>query len=382
MIRSGNVRGAAEVVKTANAFANVCGSVCPEEIYCQSVCNRAKEDTPIAIRELHFHATQTEARSQYSRVRPFSTGKKSVAVIGGGPAGLSCAFELTKLGHRAVVYDMQGPGGVPRATIPPFRLDNAVLRSDLRFLTTFVSIVENRVDEKMFETIRNEHDAVFVAVGLGKDRPLGVPGEDLNGVVPVLQFLERAKWGSGDVKPGSKVIVVGGGNVSLDAAATAKRLGATDVTLVYRRGEKEMRVWKSELQEARAQGVDIRFLTNPVRVIGEKQVSGLECVRMILSGNVDASGRPVPVPVPGSEHVLPAETVVVAIGQEIPEGAFPSLRRAPKGYVDVGRNFATSLKGVFAGGDLINGEGTIVLSVAHGKEAARSIHDYLTESPS
>lgn len=380
MIRSGNVRGAAEVVKTANAFANVCGSVCPEEIYCQSVCNRAKEDAPVAIRELHFFATQSEAKLGMRSVRTFPAGKKSVAVIGAGPAGLACAFELKKLGHAAVVFDAGSPGGVPRATIPPFRLASDVLQDDLRFLRQHVHVEERHIDAGAFADLRRRHDAVFIAVGLGTDRGLGVDGENLAGVIPVLDFLEQAKWSARPPSVGSNVIVIGGGNVSLDAAATARRLGATDVTLIYRRSEREMRVWKSELEEARAQGVTIRFLTNPVRIVGGDHVTGVECVRMALSEQVDGSGRRKPVPVAGSEHTLPAGTVIIAIGQELPRGTFPDLRRTSAGFIAVDEQFMTSVPGVFSGGDAINGEGTIVLSVAHGKTAAHAIHDYLSRA--
>jgi glutamate synthase (NADPH/NADH) small chain len=192
--------------------------------------------------------------------------------------------------------------------------------------------------------------------------------------------LEKAKANPAQVPVGNKVVVVGGGNVSLDAAATAKRLGASEVVLVYRRSENEMRVWKSELEEARKQGVEIRFLTNPVQIIGEGRVAGVVCIRTQLSGKKDSSGRPIPVDVAGSSHVIAADTVVIAIGQEIRSDSFAQMKRSPKGFIVVDEKFQTSERGVFAGGDAINGEGTIVLSVAHGKQAAHAIHQYLTSN--
>jgi len=378
MIRSNNVIGAAEVVKTSNALANTCGKICPEEIFCQSVCTRAKEDTPIQIRELHLFATQQEQQEGYSRPKMAGRSEQNVAVIGAGPAGLGCAFELAKLGHRVDVYDDAKPGGVPRHSIPSFRLATRELDADTKFLSRFFTLKKQTVDAKSFDRIRNTHEATFLAVGLGEDRALGIPGESLKGVLPVLSFLEKVKAKPSGVSVGKKVVVVGGGNVSLDAAATAKRLGAESVILIYRRSEREMRVWKGELNEARKQGVEIRFLVNPLGFIGRKKVAGIKCRRTRLSKQKDKTGRPVPVEVKGSDFALEADTVIVAIGQTIEATWLSGFDRTGGGYVKVGENFATSVPGVFAGGDMIAGEGTIVQSVAHGKYAARAIHEYLT----
>jgi glutamate synthase (NADPH/NADH) small chain len=377
MVKSGNIRGAAEVVKSFNALANVCGKVCPEEVYCQSVCDRAKMDAPIQIRELHFFATQHEAKNGYSRLREFNKNGKKVAVIGGGPAGLGCAFELSKLGIQATIFDGVGLGGVPRNSIPSFRLAEKELRDDVDFLSTHFEFKKERVDAQMFDLITKQFGAVFISIGLGRDRALGIKGESLSGATHVLPFLEEAKAHPERTLAGKNVIVVGGGNVSLDAAATAKRLGAASVKLIYRRSEREMRVWKSELNEARAQGVEIHFLITPVEVLGTERVSGVLCRRMALSDRRDSTGRLVPVEIAGSEHSLMADTVIAAIGQEIPRDVFSHLKRTTAGYLSVNEHFMTSEQGVFAGGDAINGEGTIVQSVAHGKQAAWEMHEYL-----
>jgi len=375
MIKTGNVRGAAEVIKSSNALANVCGKVCPEEVHCQSVCNRAHEDTPIMIRELHLHATQHEAKSGYSPLKTMPAREQSVAVIGAGPAGLGCAFELAKHGYATTVFEAIAPGGVPRSSIPSFRLATRELQDDVKFLSPHFKVRKESITPKRLAELREKYDAVFVGVGLGKDKVLGVKGENLTNVFPVLQFLESAKWGK--VKVGKRVVVVGGGNVSLDAAATAKRLGADEVTLVYRRGENEMKVWKSELEEARKQGVEIRFLTNPVAILGSGKVKGIKCRKTELSKKKDASGRPIPVEVKGSDFVLQADTVVIAIGQVVGAALVRDFALTSKGFIAVDKKFRTSIKGVYAGGDAISGEGTIVQSVAHGKAAARAIHDYL-----
>ena len=378
MIRSDNMIGAAEVVKTSNALANTCGKICPEEIFCQSVCTRAKEDTPIQIRELHFFATQQEQKRGFSTPKMVGRSAKNVAVIGAGPAGLGCAFELAKLGHQVDIYDAGKPGGVPRYSIPSFRLAARELEADTKFLSQFFRLKKQAVDAKAFDRIRKTHEATFLAVGLGEDRIVGVPGERLKGVLPVLSFLERVKAKPSAIRVGKKVVIVGGGNVSLDAAATAKRLGAESVILIYRRSEKEMRVWKGELDEARKQGVEIRFLVNPVSIVGKKKVQGIRCRRTRLSKQKDKTGRPVPVELKGSDFVLGADTIIIAIGQTIEAKWLGDFDRKGGGYVKVAENFETSVPGVFAGGDMIAGEGTIVQSVAHGKYAARAIHEYLT----
>ena len=378
MLKSGNVRGAAEVVKTSNALANVCGKVCPEEIYCQAACTRALQDSPIQIRELHYFATQHEWQSGYSSTVVCPGSGRRIAVVGSGPAGLSCACELAKFGHRIQLFDCDLPGGVPRRSIPAFRLSLAELNADLEFLQRFFTVSQCEVDGTGLERLRREYDAVFLAIGLGKDKRLGIDGEHLRGVLPVLDFLENAKGDENRVRVAGDVVVVGGGNVSLDAAATAKRLGASSVTLLYRRSEKEMKVWRSELEECKRQGVIFRLLTVPAAILGEVNVNGIRCRRTRLSEERDPSGRPVPLEIEGTDFVLPADTVIVAVGQRVKSEWAARFARTENGFLKVNERFETSMPGVFAGGDLIVGEGTVVQSVAHGKHAAHAIHQYLS----
>jgi dihydropyrimidine dehydrogenase (NAD+) subunit PreT len=377
MIRSGNIIGASEIVRTSNALVNVCGKICPEETFCQSVCTRSKQDEPIKIRELHFFATQEEAKQGFVPTLPFRRSKKKVAVIGAGPSGLGCAFELAKLGYQVDVFDKGKPGGVPRKSIPAFRLADKELESDTKFLSKYFSFKKKTINGIAFNLIRKSYNATFLAVGLGKDRPVGIPGEKLKGVLPVLDFLESAKTNPKKMNVGKNVVIIGGGNVSLDAAATAKRLGAESVILIYRRSEKEMRVWKAELEEARKQGVEIRFLTIPVALIGKKSVEGITCRRTKLGKQKDKSGRAIPIEVNGSDFILKANTVIVAIGQLVAAVWLDGFERE-KGYVKVDENFQTSQKGVFAGGDMSAGEGTIVQSVAQGKHAAQAMHEFIS----
>jgi dihydropyrimidine dehydrogenase (NAD+) subunit PreT len=347
-------------------------------VFCQSVCTRGKQDAPIMIRELHSFATRHEKFPKLLTSKTLRGEGSKVAVIGGGPAGLGGGFELAKLGHHVDVFEKGILGGVPRKTIPSFRLPSADLDLDISLISKFVHHKKSNVDRLLFHRLLKSYDAVFISVGLGEDRSLGIPGDGLHGVVPVLQFLENAKAKPKKVRIGKNVVVIGGGNVSLDAAATAKRLGAEHVLLVYRRSEKEMRVWKGELDEARRQGVELKFLAIPVKITGKTRVTGVQCRQTRLGKRKDATGRPIPTEIKGSDDVIAADTVVVAIGQSIGSDWIDELDRTPKGYLKVDDNFASSVPGVFGAGDVIAGEGTIVQSVAQGKQAAQAIHQYLS----
>ena len=274
MIRSGNEPGAAWLVRNANALADTCGRICPSEVYCQPACTRARQDAPVRIRELHLYATRSEMGREFHPTAVPRTEKK-VAVLGAGPAGLGCAFELAKLGHAVDLYNDGPPGGVPRKSIPSFRLPEEDLLYDITILGRYFTLHEGTIDARTFGAIAGSHDAVFVAVGLGRDRPLGIPGENLESVFPVLGFLETARKRPHALNIGPRVVVVGGGNVSLDAAATARRLGAAEVTLLYRRGEHQMLVWSAELREARRRGVEFRFHAMPIEIVGPGHVEGV-----------------------------------------------------------------------------------------------------------
>ena len=385
MIRSGNVFGAAELVRSANAMAHVCGKVCPEEIFCQSVCTRGKQDSPIAIRELHYHATLRQSGRGDRLPAVARRNERSIAVIGGGPAGLACAFTSARLGYRVTLYDRDDPGGVPARSIPLFRLARADVDVDTSFLMHYINFRQEEIDRESFLAIERRNDALFVATGLTLDKALPIPGAELQGVMPVLNFLRLAREGedasgSGPITAirGKRVIVVGGGNVSLDAAATAKRSGCGEITLMYRRGPREMRVWNAELEEARNQGVEIQYFVMPVEILGSDCVTGVRCQRTRLSGRSDSSGRGVPEGIERSEFVLQADLVIPAIGQAAGAEFLDLFERTPQGTLKVDAAFATSRPRVFAGGDLISGEGTIVQSVGHGTEAAHAIHRFLS----
>ena len=381
MLKSGNFLGAAEEIKAANTLANICGTVCPQEVFCQAACTRGKIGSPVAIRELHDLATAAEAASGFRQpvFAPIVKGC-SVAIVGAGPAGLSCALELLRCGIPPVLYDVSSrAGGVPAHVIPEWRIHQEAIDRDLNFLERFLPVPRQIRSPVSLRKLLSVHSAVFLATGLWRDRRLGIPGEDLKGVFYAMDYLRAARTAPEKISGFRKVIVVGGGNVSLDVAATARRLGAEEVMLTYRRSPLEMRTWKAEREAAEAAGVLMAYQTQPVEILGSSGgVRALKLQRTRMMEQVDDSGRRIAGPVSGSEFVLETEAVVVAVGQESAVEFDLPLERGPKGTVRTGAGFATSIPGVFAGGDLIRGEGTIVEAVADGKRAAKSIAAWLS----
>jgi dihydropyrimidine dehydrogenase (NAD+) subunit PreT len=364
-IKSGNLKYAAALVREANPVVATCGAVCPEEVFCQTHCTRTQIDKPIKIRELHSYATQFESDTAVPQISP--TNK--AAVIGSGPAGISCAVKLAQAGFSVTIYEQSDhPGGVPNSSIPKFRIEKQTIDIDINYARKqgvkilLKSSVENP------QSLLKQFDAVFIATGLPENRNLNIPGENLPQVLSALAFLEKARSGLAESLSGKRVIVVGGGNVSLDVAATAAALDAAEVRLLYRRSPKEIKVWESELGEAQHRGVMIDYLTNPIEFIAEGQtLKSVKCIRMRLSDELDSGGRKIPRQVPGSEFVISADLVITAVGLE--SNYQKNTRK--------GSGFATSIDGVFAGGDWARGEGTIVEAVRDGKLAAQSIIDYV-----
>jgi NADPH-dependent glutamate synthase beta subunit-like oxidoreductase len=365
-IGTGNVRYAAALVREANPLAAVCGAVCPAEVFCQSKCTRSQIDSPLRIRELHAWATSSERHEIY--IDDDEHGQR-VGIIGAGPAGLSCAIELMKRGVYAAVFDKREiGGGVPATNIPDFRLPQSTIDIDLDYAKSLGIEVYGEDPDHDLEDLLMMFEAVFVATGLPRCKRLGIPGEDMPGVLPVLSFLEDARAGHMSSLTGRRVVVIGGGNVSLDAASAAAELGAREVRLIYRRGPREMKVWQSELREAQARGVAIDYFISPVEfVLDGARLAGIKCVRTELHENTDSSGRRIPREIPGSEFIVPADMVVVAVG----------MTSDYLGNVTINSDLTTSIPGLYVGGDLARGEGTIVEAVADGKRAARIIAEYV-----
>ncbi|GAV31815.1 NADPH-dependent glutamate synthase beta chain and related oxidoreductases [Coriobacteriaceae bacterium EMTCatB1] len=391
--------GGVAVIKERNALPAVCGRVCPQEEQCEAACVLARKGEPVAIGRLERFlgdydlSCDLEHRCQ-PEVGPDS-GRR-VAVVGSGPAGLACAGELQRFGHAVTVFEsLHAPGGVLTYGIPEFRLPKTIVAAEIEALRMMgVEIVTDAVigatytlDELMSE---QGFDAVFIGVGAGLPVFLGVPGENLNGVYSANEFLTRVnlmrayEFPKADtpVWRGRKVAVVGGGNVAMDAARTAKRLGAEQVFLVYRRSEEEMPARREEVHHAREEGIEFKMLCSPQEIVGKDGwVTGMVVTDMQL-GEPDESGRRAPVCVVGSEHTIDCDTVIVAVGTRanpLLTKAAPGLEVSSRGYILTDGDGATSLPGVFAGGDIVTGSATVILAMGAGKRAARAIDRYLKE---
>ncbi len=395
LVAEGRFEEAYDLVRESNALPAICGRVCPQETQCEMFCVRAKKGEAVGIGRLErFVADWYLANRKPKDEKAESNGIK-VAVIGSGPAGLTCAGELAKMGYDVTVFEaFHVPGGVLMYGIPEFRLPKALVQKEIDVLKRLgVEIKTNMVIGKVLsldELFEEGFEAIFIGTGAGLPNFLGIPGENLNGVYSANEFLTRINLMKAyrfpecdtPVKVGKNVAVVGGGNVAMDAARSAKRLGAENVYIVYRRSEAEMPARVEEVHHAREEGIIFRFLTNPVRIIGTEDgwVKGMECIEMEL-GEPDSSGRRRPVPKEGSNFIIDVDTVIVAIGQS-PNPLVTSTTRDLEtnrwgGIVVDEKTGATSKPGVFAGGDAVTGAATVILAMGAGKKAAKSIDRYL-----
>jgi len=395
-IKEGNFDQAIDEIRTKNNLPAVCGRVCPQEDQCEKFCVVGKKGEPVGIGRLERFAADFSRNSQEKKMQEMTTdflGK--VAVIGAGPAGLTAAGDLARIGYKVTVFEaLHAPGGVLMYGIPEFRLPKDIVKSEINALRQLgVEIVVNAIIGKTFtiEELLDEegYDAVFIGTGAGLPHFMDIPGENLNGVYSANEFLTRVnlmkayqfpKAGT-PVHRGAKVAVVGAGNVAMDSARTALRLGAGTVYIVYRRSEDEMPARHEELEHAKEEGVEFRLLTNPVRILGDDRgwVSGLECIKMEL-GEPDASGRRKPIPVADSAFLLDVDTVIMAIGQgpnPLVQHTTPGLNVDKRGNIMADEYGSTSKEGVFAGGDIVTGAATVILAMGAGKKAAVSIHDYV-----
>jgi NADPH-dependent glutamate synthase beta subunit-like oxidoreductase len=369
-IRSGNLHGARTLLQSAHPFIETCGRICPEEAFCQSVCTRSKIDAPLRIRELHRFVTDSTDPSDRMELPEATLGR--VAIIGAGPAGLSCARELRVRGFLCDVFEARQAGGVPSQEVSTHRYPLEVEEREIRFLTS--AFIANVRPERVTDVkpLVAEYEAVFVATGLPSETDMNIEGTQLAGVHHARELLRTMKSGASS-GAGSRVGVIGGGNVAIEVASMLREEDPTrDVTVVYRRGIKELKAFKKEIQEATDIGVTYQFLAIPDKVVGSHHVEGLQVTQAHLCGE-DESGRCRFEPLPGSSFIIPLDTVVVAIGQRVDEGVFPGLARSDSGLISAGENMQTSMPGVYAGGDAVHGAQTVVEAVRDGKEAAEQI---------
>ncbi|RDI95763.1 NAD(P)-dependent oxidoreductase [Meiothermus sp. QL-1] len=382
-IATGNLLGSARTILEANLMGATCARVCPVEELCEGACVLGAEHRPIMIGRLQRYATDYVYERGIDVFKPGPPTGKRVAVIGAGPAGLTCAGELAKLGHRVTVYEKRElPNGLSTYGIIGLREPVEVALAEAEMVRRLGVEIKTQMElgrNLAWDEVRNSHDAVFLAVGLGAVPKLGIPGEER--MVDGLGYIEASKLNPRALQVGREVVVVGAGNTAIDCATIAKRFGAERVTIVYRRTEREMTAYPHEYEFAKKEGIEFRFLTQPVEVLLEaERVVGLRCVRMQL-GAPDASGRPAPEPVADSAFVIPCDQVVKAIGQEKPAIAQMLGLATEGGFIKVNQDYETSLPGVYAGGDCIRARGSAstVMAVQDGKLAAFAIHRRLVQ---
>ncbi|MFH1882022.1 MAG: NADPH-dependent glutamate synthase [Planctomycetota bacterium] len=398
LVQEGKFIEAAWKVKEQNALPAVCGRVCPQEEQCEIVCVLGVKDEPVAVGRLERFVADYERNSGNIKVPqiPAKTGKR-VAIVGAGPAGLTVAGDLIKLGHEVTVFEaLQEPGGVLTYGIPEFRLPKAIVQAEVdylkrlgvRFVMDFV-VGRNSTIRELLD--KEGYDAVFIGSGAGLPSFMRIPGENLVGVYSANEYLTRSnlmkaylfpKYDTPPIKR-KRVAVIGGGNVAMDSARTALRLGA-DVTIVYRRAREQMPGRDEEIHHAEEEGIKFKLLNNPVRIIGDDhhRVVAMECIKMEL-GEPDDSGRRRPIPIEGSEFTMELDTVIVAIGNKpnplIPQ-TMPELETTKWGTIVVDEEtMATSVPGVYAGGDIVSGAATVILAMGQGRIAADAINQYLTK---
>ena len=394
LLSQGNLPEAAQCLLNDNALPAVTGRVCPQETQCEIECIRGNKGLPVAIGYLERYVgdwARTHSDQQSLQIAPPS-GKK-VAVVGSGPGGLTAAGELAKCGHDVTVFEaLHKPGGVLVYGIPEFRLPKRIVQEEVgRLERSGVKIVCNTVIGRTYTVpeLREQFDAVFIANGAGLPVFMNVPGENYKGVYSANEYLTRVNLMAAyqfprsdtPVLQGQRIATVGGGNVAMDSARTAKRMGAESSMIIYRRTRKEMPARAEEIHHAEEEGLQFEFLVAPVEVVGneKKWVTGLKCVRMQL-GEPDASGRARPIIIPGSEFVVPCDVVVVAIGTRanpLLTATCPDLKLNKWGNIIVDDNCMTNLPGVFAGGDIVRGAATVILAMGDGKRAGKAMNEYL-----
>ena len=397
-VAAGDIAGAAAIIAEDSSLPAVCGRVCPQESQCEGSCILGVKGEPVAIGKLERFVADYSATTGANPVEAPAApapGRAKVAIIGSGPAGLACASDLAKKGYDVTIFEaLHKAGGVLEYGIPEFRLPkDTVLKREIDAVKALGVKIETDVIVGRTVTIdqlmgKEGYKAVFVGTGAGLPKFMGIPGENLNGVFSANEFLTRNNLMKAfredhltPIHAGKKCCVVGGGNVAMDAARTALRLGA-DTTIVYRRTENELPARKEEVHHAKEEGIDFQMLTNPVEILGDEKgwVRAIKCIRMEL-GEPDASGRRSPVPIPGSEFEIPTETVIMALGtapNPLIVNTTKGLQATRRGGLEADAEGRTTREGIFAGGDAVTGAATVILAMGAGRKAAAAIDEYLS----
>lgn len=386
-VKKGDFAGAAKIVKATNFLPSVCGRVCPQEVQCESKCVRGIKGSAVSIGAVERFVGDYDLDNAKTAEKPEKIGKRA-AIVGSGPAGLTCAATLLNAGFDVDIYEsLHRAGGVLVYGIPEFRLPKELVGKEIdNVIALGANVKTNEVVGKtvFIDELCSSYDAVFIGSGAGLPMFMNIPGESLNGVLSANEYLTRINLMGAykencitPVQRGKNVIVVGAGNVAMDAARSAVRMGAESVTVVYRRGREEMPARKEEIRHAEEEGVKFRLLANPVRFTGDENgnLVAVECIEMQL-GEPDASGRRRPEPLPGSEFTINADMAIIALGTSpnpLISRSCPDLKTGKRGTLETDENLKTSLENVYAGGDAVTGAATVILAMGAGKKAAESI---------
>lgn len=386
-VKKGDFAGAAKIVKATNFLPSVCGRVCPQEVQCESKCVRGIKGSAVSIGAVERFVGDYDLDNAKTAEKPEKIGKRA-AIVGSGPAGLTCAATLLNAGFDVDIYEsLHRAGGVLVYGIPEFRLPKELVGKEIdNVIALGANVKTNEVVGKtvFIDELCSSYDAVFIGSGAGLPMFMNIPGESLNGVLSANEYLTRINLMGAykencitPVQRGKNVIVVGAGNVAMDAARSAVRMGAQSVTVVYRRGREEMPARKEEIRHAEEEGVKFRLLANPVRFTGDENgnLVAVECIEMQL-GEPDASGRRRPEPLPGSEFTINADMAIIALGTSpnpLISRSCPDLKTGRRGTLETDENLKTSLENVYAGGDAVTGAATVILAMGAGKKAAESI---------
>lgn len=397
-IKEGDIDGAIKIIKRKNNLPAICGRVCPYEDQCEKTCILGRKFEPVGIGRLERFAADYEREKGLTTPNKPDPKEGRVAVVGAGPAGLTAAADLAKMGYQVTIFEaLHEPGGVLMYGIPEFRLPKKIVKAEVEYVQSLgVNLKTDIVVGKTItvDELLQEYDAIFIGTGAGLPNWMNIPGENLSGVYSANEFLTRINLMKAynfpeydtPIRVGKKVATIGGGNVAMDCARTALRMGAEESYILYRRTEKEMPARLEEIEHAKEEGVIFKLLTVPKRYIGDEKgwVKQVECIRMEL-GEPDASGRRRPLPVKGSEFIMDVDTVVVAIGQSpnplVPQ-ATPGLQTTEEGTIIVNEEGQTLRERVFAGGDIASGAATVILAMGAGKKAAEAIDRYITRKRS
>lgn len=399
-LREGDMQKAVLALKRKNSLPGICGRVCPQEVQCESSCVLAKKGAPVAIGRLERYVADWELGCKERPVegRAQETGKR-VAVVGSGPAGLTVAADMAKAGHRVTIFEaLHDGGGVLIYGIPEFRLPKSIVRSEIEYVKSLGAELELDCVVGRQEQLRGlflqGYDAIFLGIGAGAPRFLNVPGENLSGVYSANEYLTRVNLMKAyrfpeydtPIRKGRRVAVVGGGNVAMDSARSAMRLGAEEVHVIYRRSREEMPARKEEVENAMEEGVIFDFLTNPTEFLGDARgmVKAMKLVEMEL-GEPDASGRRSPCTKAGSEHIVDVDAVIIAVGtvpNPLIAASTPELKSTKWGTLVVDGRFRTTMKGVWAGGDITSGGATVISAMGAGRVAASDMDSWLRDDGS